>query len=343
MHKKLLNNRSVTIVICTFNGAVGVFESVEALISGSKYPEEVIVVDNNSSESEKKQLASIGKLVGDKFKFRCIEESRQGLGYAREAGVRHAKSEYILFVDDDNILDFNFMESLQRILILRDCDYCGCRTVADKRIVDLIKPYCNDLLKAYAIGELYKNDMVLTTNNPIVWGAGLCVRRTAYLETLQRFGPLILNGRSGAQMYAGDDTEICMRLAILNYRGYYSNELSLAHNVKATRFSEENFIRTYFGFGFSMPVIREYHAILNNANIGLFYWLKRIRVVVAIYYLLKYFDWSILNSRSLYNRCMAAMYLGALSYILSGSSRRHYGILDAIAKSQKLLRSRKSS
>ncbi len=67
---------------------------------------EIIVVDNNSSDNTLKFLKSLRnlKIISNKI--------NEGLAGGKNRGVVKAKGEYVLFIDDDNVIDKNMIKNL---------------------------------------------------------------------------------------------------------------------------------------------------------------------------------------------------------------------------------------
>ena len=93
----------VTVVIPTYNRPV-TLERALASIGEQDYDNyEVIVVDDHSSE----EFASVNKNLveqyGDRFGYYYKQENKY-LGEARNTGVSLANGDYVIFLDDDNVL-----------------------------------------------------------------------------------------------------------------------------------------------------------------------------------------------------------------------------------------------
>jgi glycosyltransferase involved in cell wall biosynthesis len=71
---------------------------------------EFLLIDN-ASEAGRGPNADLGWHPG----ARLIQEEKLGLTPARLRGIREAKGELLVFVDDDNILDTDFLESALKI------------------------------------------------------------------------------------------------------------------------------------------------------------------------------------------------------------------------------------
>jgi glycosyltransferase involved in cell wall biosynthesis len=89
---------TLSIILPTYNRVALLRNAIAALLrqtapSGSY---EIIVVDNNSSDGTPEAVAEIGDP-----RLRVIREPRQGLSYARNAGIEAARAPIVAFTDDD--------------------------------------------------------------------------------------------------------------------------------------------------------------------------------------------------------------------------------------------------
>ncbi len=81
---------------------------LEALCHQSYLPQEVVVVENDSSES----YESIIEKFKNKLNIKHIIESRIGVSSARNTGVNNATQDILAFIDDDCEPTNNWLENL---------------------------------------------------------------------------------------------------------------------------------------------------------------------------------------------------------------------------------------
>jgi len=104
----------LAIVLCTYNPDRALLRDVlKSLADQSGAVDgryELIVVDNNSSPPLVEDELSAGAL-----RVRRVLEPRQGLIFARLAGIRATRAPLICFVDDDNLLAPDYLETALKI------------------------------------------------------------------------------------------------------------------------------------------------------------------------------------------------------------------------------------
>ncbi len=103
----------VSVVMCTRNRAsrlAACLDRIAASGGGSQASWELLVVDNGSTDDSLSVLDRWGG--ANTCAFRVVAEPRPGLSLARNAGVRAATGELIAFVDDDCLVESDWMERL---------------------------------------------------------------------------------------------------------------------------------------------------------------------------------------------------------------------------------------
>ena len=91
---------NISVIICTFNRSYLLKTCLDALIKQSAtWSEfEVIIVDNNSLDD----TSIVATEFTSKYPhFRYVVESQIGLSFARNTGFKNARTEWVLYIDDD--------------------------------------------------------------------------------------------------------------------------------------------------------------------------------------------------------------------------------------------------
>jgi len=94
-----------SIIIPTYNRADEVVESIDSAV-GQDYPHfEIVVVDDGSTDDTRERLKS----YVDNGSIQYVHKPNGGCASARNEGLRHAKGDYIAFLDSDDILKPDFL------------------------------------------------------------------------------------------------------------------------------------------------------------------------------------------------------------------------------------------
>ncbi len=88
----------VSVVIPVYNVEQYIEEALKSVLSQSYTNLEIIIVDDESPD----QSIELIKNTFDDSRIQIIEQKNRGLAGARNTGIRHAKGEYVAFLDSDD-------------------------------------------------------------------------------------------------------------------------------------------------------------------------------------------------------------------------------------------------
>lgn len=113
----------ITVVIPVYNVLPYLEQCVESVLRQT-YPElEVLLVDDGSTDGSG-QLCD--QCAGKDARVRVIHQRNQGLGAARNTGIRQANGELLLFVDSDDWIYPTMVEELYQILTVYQAQMAIC-------------------------------------------------------------------------------------------------------------------------------------------------------------------------------------------------------------------------
>ena len=86
---------NISVIIPTFNRETTILRAIDSVISQTKKVNEIIIVDNNSTDN------TIKKVVNHYSDIIILKEKKRGVSFARNTGIKNANSEWIAFLDSD--------------------------------------------------------------------------------------------------------------------------------------------------------------------------------------------------------------------------------------------------
>jgi glycosyltransferase involved in cell wall biosynthesis len=234
-----------SIIICTHNPRPQYLERVIGALRKQVLPYaewELLLVDNASEPA----VATFWDLSWHP-NARHIRENELGLAAARLRGMDEAVSDLLVFVDDDNVLDPNYLSEALRI----KQEWPALGTWGSGRIVPEFEQEPADHLKPYLACLALRDNKkaswsnVLTCSDATPVGAGMCVRASVANEyrRLHSSEEMRLTDRKGATLVGHGDYEIAYVGCSLNLGMGVFPELKMTHLIPKERVSDEYHLR----------------------------------------------------------------------------------------------------
>jgi glycosyltransferase involved in cell wall biosynthesis len=207
---------------------------------------ELLLVDNASAQP----LAAAWDLSWHPH-ARHISESELGMSAARQRGMREAASDLLIFIDDDNVLDVNYLTRAREIKE-------GWPSLGVWGSGSIIPEY--ELQPGADVGELIPYLAIRQTKRTFwsnvfpcleatPWGAGMCVRAKvadAYRRIIKE-STILISGRRGDVLLSGEDVETSWVACHIGLGMGVFPELKLTHLIAAKRVSPEYLVKLYEG------------------------------------------------------------------------------------------------
>jgi glycosyltransferase involved in cell wall biosynthesis len=181
----------VSVVIPTFNRPGYLSQAVRSVLAQTYRAHEIIIIDNGSAPEYSSELSSIGSRHAA---IRLLSlESNKGPGHARNRGISEAAGDWMLFLDDDDVLSPDFIEAcFESVRLEPKADMVIARAICFRN--DLPACYPGDAMGAINL-DMYKKDPITTLLlNGIAIGSCLVSKRAV--------GPL----RFREDIWHGEDT-----------------------------------------------------------------------------------------------------------------------------------------
>lgn len=249
---------TISVIVCTHNPRHDYLQRVlQALQNQSLSREnwELLLIDNAS----KTVLAEEINLQWHPL-ARHIREEKLGLTHARLRGIEESTGKVLIFVDDDNVLDSDFLEN--NLQIEKDWSVLGAwggRIVAEFETEppEWTKPYW-DLL---AIREFEEDRWSNSSdrNHAVPCGAGLCIRKVVaqkYAELVSQDSRRALLGRKGGLMTSCEDSDLALTACDLGLGTGQFKSLKLTHLISSNRIKEDYLISLVKGIAYSSTILK---------------------------------------------------------------------------------------
>ncbi len=145
----------VSVVVPVYNVARNLLENCIKSICNQTVPCELLLVNDGSKKEE--TLHYLNEIENDNNpSVRVIHQENHGGAHARFVGIKEAESDYIVFVDQDDELEPDACECMEKILLDKDVDFVQFRASVSKtkhdqekiedRLIEGTEAILNDLL-----------------------------------------------------------------------------------------------------------------------------------------------------------------------------------------------------
>jgi len=226
--------KSVSVIIPTFSHA-GRDQALTRLVKDVREKGgdnlDIIVVDNGCSLSN--------TAFEEVSRVQVVKVPVIGLSRARNAGIKHAKKDILIFVDDDVVLEDNFFEKLLSVYEeKRDVLCVGCQVKLDQESRDLLasKKWLSSYFLRFILPPVYP--AVLSSIKPPFYIIGACMSFRKDAFTLYGYFNNLL-GRRGTKLLSGEDTDFVARIP--------SSQVYIQpHAIVATKLENKRAKRLFF-------------------------------------------------------------------------------------------------
>lgn len=225
----------LSVCICTYNRAQSLARTLETLAgqSGIDWAHvEVIVVDNNCADD----TAAVVEAAASRLPIRRVVETVQGLSHARNRAIMEARGEWVIFIDDDVVLEPSWLSAYQRgLLDFDDAGFAAGRVVPDWR--GMRPRWFQGEQLAFFDGLLVwcekgANNRYLELNEMGLVGASFAIN-IRRIDRSMRFRTDL--GHQGKTQKLGEETDFVQRLQRNGVRGAYIGMASCRHPVDFNR------------------------------------------------------------------------------------------------------------
>lgn len=241
---------------------------------------ELLLIDNASNQP----LSSVIELSWHP-NARHIREEQLGLTPARLRGIKEAVAETLVFVDDDNVLDTDYLEvALQ---ISKDWPILGAwgghiRADFEETPPNWTKPYWKYLGIREVEQDKWSNLLHQYDTTPC--GAGICVRKVV----AEKYASLVCNdpkraslGRKGKLLTSGEDSDLGFTACDIGLGTGQFVSLKLTHLMPPTRLQEEYLIRLLEGITYSHTILESFRGKM--PDLPSLSWISKLRIYFGLW------------------------------------------------------------
>ena len=120
----------ISVIIPCYNNEKYIEDAVNSVLFGKYQDFEILIVNDGSTDNS---LNIINNLASKDNRIKVINQSHGGVSKARNTGIDNAKGEYIAFIDGDDFVSYDYLDSLSKFIMDNNLDWirCGYRFFTD--------------------------------------------------------------------------------------------------------------------------------------------------------------------------------------------------------------------
>ncbi|SEK35842.1 glycosyltransferase [Parapedobacter koreensis] len=273
---KVVSEVYFTIVICSYNPDDRLLQrclNAVSRLAHHGFGSEVLLVDNNSNPPLANRLF-VQDFLNTKPDSKIIVAEQQGLVYARIVGISQAKGEYLVFFDDDNEPQSDYLIEIHALNQRYPAVAAWGPGTVPVDFVDGI----DSRIKEVAYGALQgKRENYTAFACLRQWqacypfGTGLCIKANVLAKFMEWFnaGKLTATGRNGVSLASGEDLQMVMTCIALGYAAGHSPRLQVVHVIPGKRADMTYIKRLSYGSNLAFhtsiaEVLPEYAEVVNS-------------------------------------------------------------------------------
>jgi glycosyltransferase involved in cell wall biosynthesis len=241
-----MGKMNISVILCTLNRCQSLAKTLES-VAASRLPGgvewEVLVIDNNSTDNTREVAEDFCRRYPDHFRY--VFEPQPGKSFALNTGVREAQGDVLAFVDDDVIVDPNWLQGLTAALHDDKWAGTGGRTLPTEALSiprwlspDLIGALCAH----FDLGD------VPCVLDRAPYGANMAFRKEMF-EKYGLFRTDLGPSPNPEIPRPNEDTEFGRRLMSAGERLEYEPSALVRHPIPKDRLRKEYFLEWWFDLG----------------------------------------------------------------------------------------------
>ena len=238
----------ISVIICTYNREKYIYNVLESLAKGTLNPDgyEIVLIDNNCSDNTAAQIDRFEAAWPD-VKLRRFIETNQGLSFARNRGIKEAKGDVLIFLDDDAFPRPDYLSTITSVMSSHPEINCFGGEIVPQ-FEDEKKPewLCDWNLSWVSGLKMSGGLKEFSKKYPI--GANMGFRKVVF-EICGLFNTSL--GRSKGNLMGGEEKDIFQRIGNAGFKIYYIPGIDVIHMIPPSRTSLEYVARLGLGVGMS--------------------------------------------------------------------------------------------
>ena len=236
----------LSLIVSTYNRAESLIRTLHSVAQQDAPADiwECVVVNNASTDDTERRVA---EFIAEhpQQNFRVVNESQQGLSFARNRGISESKGRFVAFIDDDETINPEFISAYLKVFN-EQCTFAAAGAV--KAVYDNGRPVWMSKYPEKMIANPFDlGKKVITITSKITPAGGNMAFGREVFNVYGRFDTNL--GRCGSKLLGAEENDFFARIRSLGERVYYVPNAIVYHHIDSNRLTPEYFTRLAIGVG----------------------------------------------------------------------------------------------
>ncbi|NJJ41642.1 glycosyltransferase family 2 protein [Paenibacillus apii] len=220
----------LSIIIPTYNLENYITSTLNSLLNQSKKNFEVIIIDDGSIDNTYHIIERF-ILSNSLFEWKLLKTSNNGVSAARNLGLRHSSGDYIVFLDGDDYVSNDFMQTINDFIQINEAEIiCWSYDIVreDKTKIRTIR---SDFKEGNGIEAIRS---IFIKKNLSVWTASLAYKKKYLLDNKIYYTEQCINGEDQEFIYKtiAKATNVKYINRVLSFYVQRNSSITYSYNVR---------------------------------------------------------------------------------------------------------------
>lgn len=237
----------LSVIICTYNRDKYIYNVLKSLAENNFSQDlyEIIFINNNSTDTTESACTLFQKDYPT-IPFHYFVETKQGLSFARNRGIKESTGEWLIFLDDDAFVGKDYLQNLSNNLK----DYPDAKAFGGKILPFFESGTTPTWMSRWSYSWVSALDMgnqvQLFKSKAYPIGANMGIKSSC-IQQCGDFNTAL--GRSKDNLMGGEEKDLFNRLKAIEAPIYYFPNIAVQHAIPEQRTTKEFIAKLALGVG----------------------------------------------------------------------------------------------
>lgn len=239
----------ISVILCTYNRDKYIYNVLRSIAENqfNKSDFEIVLVNNNSTDHTQAECERFCKDYPE-VTFNYYVEKEQGLSYARNCGIRMAKGDLLVYVDDDAKVNEVYLQTYADFFNTHPDAVAAGGPILP--VYETEEPqWMSHYTRQLVTGKLYLGEKEREFPKGAFPGGGNAAYRKSVFDKVGLFNVEL--GRKGNSLIGAEEKDLFDKMTTLGMRFFYLPTSILYHIIPERKLTQDYFDRLTYGIGVS--------------------------------------------------------------------------------------------